>query len=256
MRPSGGAKEKLDFLPRPFRRWMLRVTRRPRVGRVDFGDFRRLRPISRAWGGDRGLPIDRYFIEQFLSAHQADIHGRVLEVDSNRYTAEFGGSRVNESEILDIDPANPRATIVADLADAPLIPDADFDCVICTQTLQLIPALEQAIRTLERILRPGGTALVTIPTLSRLVTEGDVVIPDYWRLTSWGAREMFERSFPREAITVHSYGNLLTSICFLHGLASVELDPAELNEKDPRFEQLIGIRAVKSTAGDATGDST
>lgn len=256
MRRSGGAKGKLNFLPHPLRRWVLQVTRRPAVGRVDFGDLRRLRPISRAWGGDRGLPIDRYFIEQFLSVHQTDIHGRVLEIDSNRYSTRFGGDRVSESEILDIDPANPRATIIADLSEATVIPDADFDCVICTQTLQLVPRLERAIHTLQRILRPGGTALVTIPTLSRLVTAGEAVVPDYWRLTSWGAREMFERSFAKEAVTVQAYGNLLTSICFLHGLATVELDPAELNEKDPRFEQLIGIRAVKSTARDATGDST
>src|SRR5690348_8634455 len=36
------------------------------VGRVNFGDLRRLKPISVVWGFDRGRPVDRYYIEQFL----------------------------------------------------------------------------------------------------------------------------------------------------------------------------------------------
>ena len=61
------------FLPRSLRRWLVRVTRRPGVGRVDFGDFRRLKPISQAWGGDRGLPLDRYYIERFLEEQAGGI---------------------------------------------------------------------------------------------------------------------------------------------------------------------------------------
>ena len=37
------------------------------VGGVHFGNLRRIDPISRNWGYDRGLPIDRYYIEAFLS---------------------------------------------------------------------------------------------------------------------------------------------------------------------------------------------
>jgi hypothetical protein len=32
---------------------------RPRVGQIDFGDLRRLQPISTDWGFDRGTVIDR-----------------------------------------------------------------------------------------------------------------------------------------------------------------------------------------------------
>ena len=65
------------------RRVMARVTRMsrwPPLGRVDFGDLRRLTPISKDWGYDRGKPIDRYYIERFLSLYKEDIRGRVLEV--------------------------------------------------------------------------------------------------------------------------------------------------------------------------------
>ena len=55
----------------------------PSVGAVDFGSFRRLIPISRLWGFDRGLPIDRFYIERFLSRHHQDIRGNVLEVGAD-----------------------------------------------------------------------------------------------------------------------------------------------------------------------------
>jgi hypothetical protein len=58
---------------RPLRRWLVRRTRRPRVGAVDFGDLNRLEPVSRDWGFDRGTPVDRLYIERFLGAHADDI---------------------------------------------------------------------------------------------------------------------------------------------------------------------------------------
>ena len=38
------------------------------------------KPVSDHWGWDRGTPVDRYYIEQFLAEHAADVRGRVLEV--------------------------------------------------------------------------------------------------------------------------------------------------------------------------------
>jgi len=51
----------------------------PLHGQVKFGDLRRLTPISAVWGSDRGRPLDRYYIENFLYEHRGDITGRVLD---------------------------------------------------------------------------------------------------------------------------------------------------------------------------------
>ena len=48
------------------------------VSNIDFGDLRRLEPITRSFGYERGQPIDRYYIEKFLSKHAADIAGHVV----------------------------------------------------------------------------------------------------------------------------------------------------------------------------------
>src|SRR5262249_47866685 len=91
--------------------------------------------ISRSFGSDRGTPVDRYYIEQFLRKHSGDVKGRVLEVKDDRYTTAIGGSSVEHSDILDILPSNPKATVVGDLAGGAPLGDAAFDCIIVTQTL-------------------------------------------------------------------------------------------------------------------------
>ncbi len=93
--------------------WLLK--QRPPVGSLRFGSFRRLSPISREFGEDRGQPIDRYYIENFLARRAEDIRGRVLEIKDDSYTRQYGGSRVTRSDVLDVSEDNLRATIVAGL---------------------------------------------------------------------------------------------------------------------------------------------
>ena len=110
----------------------------PSVGHVDFGDLRRVRPLDDAFGFGRGTPVDRYYIDRFLTERAGDVRGRVLEIKDAAYTEQFGDGHVTHSDVLDIDASNPLATVVADLADAATVPDDTYDCVILTQTLQLV----------------------------------------------------------------------------------------------------------------------
>src|SRR5438132_2000891 len=146
----------------PLRRRIQRLVRPARLGTL-----RRTTPLSDGWGKDRGTPIDRVYIEQFLAEHRADVHGRVLEVKDNRYTTRFG-SGVTRRDVLDVDATNRHATIVADLAAADAVPPDQFDCFILTQTLQYIFDLEPALRHVCRVLRPGGVLLATVPSISRV----------------------------------------------------------------------------------------
>ena len=146
------------------------------------GSLRRLAPLSRHFGYDRGLPVDRYYIEQFLAGNAHVISGRVLEVGDSAYTRRFGGAGVDHVDVLNIDPGVPGTTIVADLAAGDDIPSAAFDCLVITQTLHLVYDLAAAIRTLHRILRPGGTVLATFPGISPLSTDRWAETW-YWSLT-------------------------------------------------------------------------
>ncbi|MGH7544428.1 MAG: class I SAM-dependent methyltransferase [Gemmatimonadota bacterium] len=242
---SGSSSPARRLLPAPLRRWVTRLRRWPPVGRVRFGSLRRLEPISREWGFDRGRPVDRHYIERFLAAHAADIRGRVLEIGGSRYTRMFGGDRVVRSDVLHVAEGQPDVTIVADLTRTDGIAPGTFDCVIATQTLQFIYDVKAAIATLHRILKPGGVVLATIPGISKVSREDMDRWGHFWSFTTCSARRMFQEFFGPEGVSVEAHGNVLSAIAFLHGIADRELDHDELEFHDPDYEVLIGVRARK-----------
>jgi len=173
--------------------------------------------LSRLWGFDRGLPLDRYYIERFLSAHALDIRGRVLEIQDDTYTRKFGGDRVTKSDVLHAVESNPQATIVADLTCAHQIPSDTFDCVILTQTLQFIYDIRAAVKTLYRILKPGGVLLATVPGISQISRHDMDRWGDYWRFTILSAQRLLERAFPAANVRVELTGMCLRQPLFCTG---------------------------------------
>jgi SAM-dependent methyltransferase len=204
-------------------------------------------PISREFGFDRGLPIDRYYIEQFLTARASDIQGRVLEIGDDTYTRQLGGDLVTRSDVLHLKKGDPKATLVGDLTCADHIPSDAFDCIILTQTLQFIYDVPAALKTLCRILKPGGVLLATLPGISQSeVSECGACW--CWSFSTLSARRLFEETFPAAEIRVEANGNVLSAIALLHGLATQELCHEELAFRDPHYEVLITVRAVKPMA--------
>jgi SAM-dependent methyltransferase len=233
------------YLSRETRRRIARFAVWPPVGWVRFGDLRRLKPISSDYGNSRGLEIDRYYIEKFLTEHAEDIHGRVLEIKHNTYTRKYGQDRVTKSDVLHPAEGNPDATIVADLTQADHLPSDCYDVIIFTQTLQVIYDIRTVIATLHRILKPGGVLLATASGMAQLSLEDFDKWGEYWRFTSLSARLLFEEVFSAGNVTVSAYGNVLAAISFLEGLACEDLKRSELDVRDRGYEVLIAVRAVK-----------
>jgi SAM-dependent methyltransferase len=216
---------------------------------LDLGDLRRVTPISADYGLDRGTPIDRYYIDDFLTRHAADVRGRTLEINDARYTEQYGGDRVERSDILFAGEGNPDATIVADLARAPQVDSDSFDCAIVTQTLMYIYDVDAAIDTLHRILAPGGVVLASVPGVSKITGPEDEIWGDWWRFTARSIRRLFEEAFGEGAVDVQAYGNVLAAAAQLYGLAAEDLDRDELDHRDPSYEVLLCVRAEKVSRG-------
>lgn len=214
----------------------------PRVGHVAWGHLARSTPISRKFGYDRGGPIDRYYIERFLASHAADVRGRVLEVKDAAYTKRFGGDRVTRSEVLDLNAANPNATLIMDLNDAAALPSDGFDCIILTQTLQYVFDLTSVIANLHRALAPGGVLLLTAPAITRTLTQD---MTWYWSFTDLSVAKLLEVQFPGAVDTV-CFGNLRSATGFLYGLGMGELSESDLNHVDPDYQIIVAARAVKA----------
>ncbi len=183
----------------------------PAVGKVSFGDLRRLEPLTRSFGYDRGQPIDRYYIEKFLSRNVDDIKGHVVEIGDNRYTCRFGGDRITRSDVLDQDHPDSAPTIIADLTNADQVESNTFDCIIITQTLQFIYQIDAAIRTVHRILKPGGVILGSVPSLSPICRYDMDRWGDYWRFTSEAVRRLFSQLFGLENVQVEAHGEISES---------------------------------------------
>jgi SAM-dependent methyltransferase len=251
-RPDSAAKPSLRRIARQwipeglYRQLMTSWRRTRRFGQpVDWGNLRRERPLS--WFGfERGMPIDRFYIEAFLDAHRSDIRGRVLEIEDDAYTRKFGSAAVEQRDVLYAAPRFPGATLTGDLSTGVGIPEAAFDCIILTQTLPFIYDIHAAVRHTFRALRPAGVLLATVPGITRVSLPDMDRWGEYWRLTSLSARRLLEEAFVPEQVSVRAYGSMLPAVAFLYGLAAEDLSIAELDRSDPEFEVLIGARAVRS----------
>jgi hypothetical protein len=225
----------------------LQPTTRRRLRYPSIDGLLSVRPKSDHWGWDRGTPVDRYYIERFLAAHAGDVRGNALEVKDADYVRKYGRDVVR-TDVLDIDAANPQATIVADLATGDGIPASFFDCFILTQTLQYIYDVRGAVAQCERLLRLGGVLLVTVPCLSRIV-HGAGLEWDYWRFTGASCRRLFGDAFGDENVDVRTHGNVLAATAFLRGTALQEIPRRKLDVDDPYFPLLVTVRAVKRRQG-------
>jgi len=207
--------------------------------------FKSLWPHARF---DKGLPVDRYYIDSYIESRRQDIRGHVLEVGDDAYTRRFGGAHISKSDILNVTEDNNKATIIADLTCGEDIPSNTFDCIIVTQTLHYIYDVQAAINTLHRVLQPAGVILASLPGIAYISRYDMEHWGEYWRFTTMSARRLFENSFPVNNVEVHQYGNMLIAIAFLLGLASEELAKEELENCHPDFQVLLTVRAVKPGA--------
>lgn len=216
----------------------------PAPGKVNSGDFERLTPLSDDFGFDRGGAIDRFYIENFVDKNRAFVKGTVLEIGDNEYTLRYGNDLVSKSDILHVDASNTKATYVGDITNVPQIPSEYFDCIIFTQTLHLIYDFKSALRTCYRILKPGGTLLLTVPGITQ-VDRG--LWKDYWlwSFTDTAMKKVMTETFNGSEVEINTHGNVRVASAFLYGMGLPELSRKTLEYNDPSYQVIITVKAIK-----------
>lgn len=197
------------------------------------------KPVSRKFGFDRGTPIDRYYIENFLGKNYKAISGTVLEIGDSNYTRLFGGERVDRSIVLSYQEGK-NVDIVADLETGKGIPKKVADCVIFTQTLPFIFDISPAIKNIFNVLKPGGKLLVTVPGITQISRYDIDRWGQYWSFTDLSVRKLFEKVTSKKDITIKIYGNVKSASYFLYGLSAEELSRQDLDYQDRDYQVLIG----------------
>lgn len=221
---------------------------------VDLTSFREINSLTRNFGFDRGLPIDRYYISQFLNQNRHLIRGDVLEVAERTYATTFGQPH-SRPWMLSYSPTDSgrdeeALVVTGTLTDLATLPASAFDCFICTQTLNSIFELSKAVQTIRDILKPDGTALVTLPGLAQLSSYDSERWGDFWRFTPASAARLFKEVFREngDSVEVCAYGNLVAAIGLLRGIAVEDIPDLDLLKRcDPDYPVVTGVVVRKSS---------
>ncbi len=210
---------------------------------IVFENKLRVEPVSNFMGTERGTPIDRYYIEQFLSANRDLVKGVVLEIATNDYSKKFESGAAS-FEVLHATDDNPNATIIGDLADCNSLPDERIDCFICTQTFNFIFDVQAAVKGAYKLLKPGGIMLGTVAGISQISRFDMDRWGDYWRFTNLSIKKLLEKEFPK--VEVKTFGNVLAAKAFLDGLTLEDLpDKSLLDISDGNYQLVITFKAEK-----------
>lgn len=244
---DGKRKDLKDIMKNIIRRIYHKITKKaqvPKIGEIKLGHLNRTTPFSTQFGYDRGGPLDRYYIENFLSENASLIKGRILEIGDNEYTLRFGGNKIEKSDILHIDDSNKQATFIGDLSNAPHLPSNTFDCIILTQTLHLIYDYKAAIETCYRVLKKGGVLILTVPGISH-IAQDEWRKYWLWSFTNASMEKIMEEHFSKKNISINTYGNVLVASAFLYGMGLPELKKEQLDYHDPHYQVIITVKAIK-----------
>ena len=213
--------------------------------------FRRLHPLG---GGNlRGTPIVRYYWEQYLTKHQADIRGRGLEIGTTATIRRFGGQAVTRAEAIDVSPHSPEVTVVADLSRADAVPAETYDCFVNQFTMHVIYDVEAALYHSLRLLRPGGVLLINFSCVDYYFPDGldmgtGVPLFLYHCFTPIAVDNLLRRVGVREAdYQLETYGNLFTRLAYQMNMPAEELTNHELQHQDAHYPALICVRVLKPT---------
>jgi SAM-dependent methyltransferase len=213
---------------------------------VDFRDGTRTVPVSSNFGWDRGVPVDRYYIERFFRENAALIRGNVLEVGDSSYSRKYADGKADAISVLrHAAQGGGETAIIGDLMDKTTLPENVFDCFICAQTFQYTFELDKAVAGAHLLLKPGGVLLATVPGISQISRQDSERYGEFWRFTTESVTRLFAPVFGG-GVEVASLGNVLAATAFLQGLAQEDLpDLSLLDVHDPEYPLIITLVARK-----------
>jgi SAM-dependent methyltransferase len=106
---------------------------------------------------------------------------------------------VHDYTCLDVEHIPGITDIVADVLDMPF-EDGRFDCVLATECMEHVSNPFQFVAQIDRVLRPGGLAIVTVPFLFHQHADPY----DFWRPTRESLAGLFHSY---EHVDIQSLGN-------------------------------------------------
>ncbi|MEI7474105.1 MAG: methyltransferase [bacterium] len=197
------------------------------------------KPLNRTFGYDRGTPIDRYYIENFLNTNNNLIKGNVIEVAENTYTKNFGRNKVLKSLILHANNTDVKADIIGNLETGENLPEAIADCFIMTQTLPFMLNPKEGIKNALKLLKADGVLLITVPGIVQISRYDMDRWGHYWSFTDLSLQKLLEEFVHKEKIEIKTYGNVKSACGLLYGYSQEEFTKSDLDHYDKDYQVTI-----------------
>lgn len=202
-----------------------------------------INPVSRRYGREHGIPIDRYYIEKFLNSNRSVINGVVGEFGDNTYTLQFG-KEVSRSVVLHVNGWGEN-TIKVNLSTGEGIKEGILDTLICTQTIQFIFDLPIVMKNIVRMLNSNGTALITAHGVAQISPYDYRNWGEFWRFTDKSLKELVEKTCDGVEVNVYTYGNVKACVALLYGLCIEDMDAKDLEYTDNQYPMVLGMTIRK-----------
>lgn len=131
--------------------------------------------------------LTRVTLDRFVASHASD--GLTLDIGAQNgpYAAAF-------PRRIALDLRHGRGVQVLGDAQALGLADSVFDVVLCTEVLEHLREPQKAVDEMFRVLKPGGTLLLT----TRFLFPIHDAPHDYFRFTKYGLRHLLRRFEIRE----------------------------------------------------------
>lgn len=202
-------------------------------------------PFSRKFGLEYGTSIARYYINHFIHENSDVIRGVICEVGDDRYTSCYN-THIEDNYILHVKGKGNGKVIELDLTkELPIELESKFDCVICTQTIQMIYDKEYALYNLKKMLRTGGSALLSFSSISQLSESDYSSWGEYWRFSDIAVKDFLLKEFDDDKIRMRPYGNFKAAIALLCGIPAEMIAEKELDYYDKMYQTIITASVEK-----------
>ena len=168
-----------------------------------------------------------------ISKHAPEFSGKLLDIGCGKkpYKNQFN---VDEYIGLEIDSPESRNRGIADYYyDGKSIPfkSNTFDCAICNQVLEHVFNPSQFISEINRVLKPGGRLLLTVP----FVWDEHEQPYDYARYSSFGLQSLFREN----GFIIHKHEKLGADASILFQMTNIYL--YKISATWPKFLRIIFI---------------
>ena len=128
-----------------------------------------------------------------------------------------------------------KIDFVSDITEIP-VPDKSYDVILCTEVIEHIPDPISAIKEISRILKPGGTLLITAPLQSGLHQEPYHFYGGYTKY--WYQKFLLENNFTD--LNIEPNGSLHTTY-FALGSTILKSFLEEIFYNKNLFSKLIAL---------------